>query len=291
MNPVKIWILASRPKTLPAALVPVTVGASIAASEGAIDYFSTAIALLCALLIQIGTNFVNDLHDHLKGADTKKRVGPVRVLNAELVSVKQMRIAIFIVFSLAFLFGLILVYKGGIPVLIIGVLSLLAGYAYTAGPFPLAYKGLGDIFVFLFFGFVATVGTYYVNTLDLSLIPFIASIPVGALITNILVVNNYRDIDQDKFAGKITLAVKIGKKNTRYEYTFLIVTSFIAPLLIYFIGKQGLWILLPYLSLPLGLRLIRMLYIYTGSQLNSTLELTAKFSALYGLLLALGFIL
>ncbi|NUN09318.1 MAG: 1,4-dihydroxy-2-naphthoate polyprenyltransferase [Ignavibacteriaceae bacterium] len=291
MNPVKIWTLASRPKTLLAALVPVTVGAAIAASEGKIDYISTFIALVCAVLIQIGTNFVNDLYDHLKGADTKKRVGPVRVLNAGLVSVKQMRIAIAIVFSISFFIGLILVDKGGVPVLMIGVASLLAGYAYTAGPFPLAYKGLGDIFVFIFFGFVATVGTYYINTLSVTMIPILASIPVGALITNILVVNNYRDIDQDKIAGKITLAVRIGKKNTRYEYIFLILTSFITPVLIYFVGKQGLWILLPYLTLPLGLRLIRMLNQYTGPQLNSTLELTAKFSALYGLLFALGFIL
>lgn len=291
MNPLIVWLLASRPKTLLAAVVPVTVGAAIAASEGAIDYFSTFIALICALLIQIGTNFVNDLYDHLKGADTHKRVGPLRVLNAGLVSVKTMQKAILLVFCAAFLTGLILVKKGGIPILMIGVASLIAGYAYTAGPFPLAYKGLGDIFVFIFFGFVATVGTYYVNTLTVSLIPVLASIPVGALITNILVVNNYRDIDQDKVAGKITLAVRIGKRNTRYEYMFLIIASFIVPVLIFLIGKQGLWILLPYLTLPLGLRLIRMIYNYTGSQLNSTLELTAKFSAIYGILLALGFIL
>lgn len=285
------WVLAARPKTLPAAFVPVIVGSAAAYSTGKFLFIYSLVALLCSLLIQIGTNFTNDLYDFLKGADTKERKGPLRVLASGLITVKEMKLAVFITFALAFLLGMILVFKAGILVLIIGILSIIAGLAYTAGPFPLAYNGLGDIFVFIFFGVVGTTGTYYVQTEELSLLPFLCSIPVGALITNILIINNYRDIDTDRAANKFTLAVILGRTFTRYQYLFLLLLSFAVPFVLYIQLQYGLWIFLPYLSIPLAIFLIKMLYTYEGKQLNKTLELTAKFSALYGLLFSIGMIL
>lgn len=286
-----IWFLASRPKTLFAAFVPVIVGASLAYAEGKLNFTASVVALLCSILFQVGANFTNDLYDFLKGADTEKRIGPLRVLNAGLVSPLQMKLVIIFNFGLAFILGLYLVYIGGNFILIIGLLSIIASLAYTAGPYPLAYHGLGEIFVFLFFGFVGTVGTFFVNTKEMSAIAFIAAIPVGALITNILVVNNYRDIEQDKVAGKNTLAVKFGKSFSQYEYAMLLVSSFLVPLLIFLKYDFRVWIFLPYITLPLAYKLILSIYKLNGAQLNTTLELTAKFSALYGLLFSLGFIL
>lgn len=286
-----IWIMASRPKTLLAAFVPVIVGSSLAFMQGSFQPIAAFVALLCALLIQIATNFTNDLYDFLKGADNKKRVGPVRVLNAGLVTPEKMKFAIYLTFFLAFVLGLYLVYLTGTIILIVGIVSIIAGLAYTAGPYPLAYNGLGDIFVFIFFGVVGTVGTYYVQVQEISALSFLASIPVGALITNILVVNNYRDIDQDRFAGKNTLAVKLGKTFSRYEYLILMISSFFVPFIFYIFYDISLWIFLPYLTLPLAYKLVIMLFELQGEQLNSTLELTAKFSALYGILFAIGIVL
>jgi 1,4-dihydroxy-2-naphthoate octaprenyltransferase len=285
------WYLASRPKTLLAAFVPVSVGASIAFADGAFNIVATIIALLCSILIQIGTNFTNDLYDFYKGADSKKRTGPLRVVSAGIISAKEMRLGVIAVFGTAFLLGLYLVWLGGITILIIGVLSIIAGFAYTAGPFPLAYKGLGDVFVFLFFGIVATVGSYYVNALEFSWIAFIASLPVGALITNILVVNNYRDLEQDKESGKNTLAVMLGKRFTFYEYLTLLIGSFFVPLIIFLHYDVSGWIFLPYLTMPFAYKLVLMLMRLSGTQLNKALELTAKLSMAFGILLSLGFIL
>jgi len=285
------WILASRPRTLPAAIVPVMVGSSLAIYQGIFFPIYSIIALLCSVLIQIGTNFTNDLHDHLKGSDTKERKGPLRVLASGLISVKEMELGIFIVFLTAFLLGLYLVYSVGIMILWIGIFSILAGLAYTAGPFPLAYNGLGDLFVFIFFGIVGTVGTYYLHAHEFTALAFLISLPVGALITNILIVNNYRDIEEDKSAGKNTLAVLLGREFSRYEYIFFILVSFFIPFLLHFKYDFSFWVFLPYLTLPLAISLIKMIYVLNGTQLNKTLELSAKFSALFGLLLSVGIIL
>lgn len=285
------WILASRPRTLPAAVVPVIVGSALAIYQGIFFPAYLLIALLCSVLIQIGTNFTNDLYDHLKGSDTKERKGPLRVLSSGLISVNEMKWGIFIVFFAAFILGLYLVYTVGIIILWIGILSILAGLAYTAGPFPLAYNGLGDLFVFIFFGIVGTVGTYYLHVQQFTFLAFLISLPVGALITNILIVNNYRDIEEDKTAGKKTLAVILGKEFSRFEYVFFILLSFFVPFLLHFEYGFDLWIFLPYLTLPIAISLVKMLYALTGTQLNKTLELSAKFSALYGILLSIGIIL
>ena len=285
---IKYWIIASRPKTLLAALVPVMVGSAVAFNEGKLVIIYTVVALICSVLIQIGTNYANDLYDYVNGADNEKRKGPRRVLASGLISVKEMKIGIIVSFGLAFLLGLFLVYKGGLVILIIGILSILAGLAYTAGPFPLAYNGLGDIFVFMFFGIVGTVGTYYLHTKNLSLVSFIASVPVGALITNILVVNNYRDIEEDKAAGKFTLAVKFGKTFTRYQFISLTLISFLVPAVLYIFFNYSILIFLPYFTFPAAYKIIVMLYKLNGTELNKTLELAAKLSALFGILFSIG---
>ena len=285
------WILASRPKTLLAAIVPVLIGTSIVSFETKVNFLAGGVALVCAILIQVGTNFVNDLYDFLSGADTETRKGPTRALASGLISVGEMKFAITFVFLLTFILGLYLVYISTWITLLIGLLSIFAGVAYTAGPYPLAYNGLGDVFVFLFFGIVGTVGTYYVQVVDISPLVFWASIPVGALITNILVVNNYRDIDEDREVGKNTLAVKMGRKFTRYQYLIFMLLSYLILGVVYFTYNQSLFVFLPLLTLPIAVKLIRMIFLYKGAELNKTLELTAKLSALYGILFAVGILL
>ncbi|MCB0748242.1 MAG: 1,4-dihydroxy-2-naphthoate polyprenyltransferase [Ignavibacteriae bacterium] len=282
------WILASRPKTLLAAVVPVVTGTSIVSYETKVNFVASAVALLCSVLIQVGTNFVNDLYDYLSGADSETRKGPTRALASGMLTVKEMKFAIFLVFAVTFILGLYLVYISTWITLLIGLLSIFAGIAYTAGPYPLAYNGLGDVFVFLFFGIIGTVGTYYVQVVDVSALVLWSSIPVGALITNILVVNNYRDIDEDREVGKNTLAVKMGRKFTRYQYLIFMILSYLILFVVYFTYNQRLFVFLPLLTLPLAIKLIRMIFHYSGNELNKTLELTAKLSAFYGFLFAVG---
>lgn len=284
------FVLASRPKTLLAAVVPVMIGTSLAIYYSKFNFSAALIALICSILIQIGTNYVNDLYDYLKGSDRADRVGPQRALASGLLSVRDMKTGIVFIFGLAFALGLYLVTLGGPWILVVGIVSILAGIAYTAGPYPLAYNGLGDIFVLIFFGFVATVGAFYVQALEINKFSIVVSIPVGALITNILVVNNYRDIEQDKFAGKLTLAVKLGPRFARAQYIFLLLISYLSLLFIYIYLKPSLLIFLPFLSLPIAVKLVKMLYDLKGDELNKTLELTAKFSALFCLLFAIGII-
>lgn len=284
----RVWIIASRPKTLLAAFVPVVVGSSIAYHDGKFKFDIALVTLLCAIMIQIGTNFVNDLYDFIKGADGEKRSGPERVVSSGSLSIKEMEKGILFIFSLCFVLGFYLVSVSGWIILLIGIISIIAGIAYTAGPFPLAYNGLGDIASFIFFGFVGTMGTYYVQTKELSELVFWSSIPVGALITNILVVNNYRDRSEDKLIGKNTLAVILGEKYTRIQYVLFMLFSYGIPVFVYLTFKNNIIIFLPFLSLPLAIKLIKKIYSLRGSELNKTLELTAKLSALYGFLFALG---
>jgi len=285
------WILASRPKTLLAAVVPVVTGTSIVSYETKVNILAAGVALICSVLIQVGTNFVNDLYDFLSGADNDTRKGPTRALASGLITVNEMKTAIVLVFGLTFVLGLYLVYISSWITLLIGLLSIFAGIAYTAGPYPLAYNGLGDVFVFLFFGIVGTVGTYYVQLVHVSTLVLWASIPVGALITNILVVNNYRDIDEDREIGKNTLAVKMGRRFTQYQYLIFMILSYLILFVVYSTYNQRLFVFLPLLTLPLAVKLIKMIFSYKGEELNKTLELTAKLSAFYGFLFAIGIIL
>lgn len=290
IDKLKNWLLASRPKTLPAAVAPVLIGTSVAYYDNKNNFIAALIALICSLLIQIGTNFVNDLYDHLKGSDGDGRVGPARALATGIISVNEMKLAISLTFGVTFLLGLYLVNLAGWPILIVGILSIASGYAYTAGPFPFAYNGLGDIFVFVFFGVVAVVGTYYVQALQLTELIFIASIPAGALITNILVVNNYRDIDEDRGNNKNTLAVIFGKQFSRAQYFFLLLIAYAVPVFIFIKYETSWMILLPLITLPLGIKLFKMLTYLHGEELNKTLELTAKLSVMFSILFSIGFL-
>jgi 1,4-dihydroxy-2-naphthoate octaprenyltransferase len=284
------WLLASRPKTLLAGVIPVMVGSALAISSGKFYPILSIIALFCSVLIQIGTNFTNDLYDFLKGSDTKQRKGPTRVLASGLISVNEMKVGIVAAFSLAFLLGLYLVYSSGTVILIFGVVSIIAGILYTAGPFPLAYNGLGDLFVFLFFGIAGTMGTYYLHAKEFSLLSFLVSLPVGALTTNILVVNNYRDIEEDKAAGKNTLAVYLGRTFTRCQFITMFLLCYFISVILFTNYNFNYWIFLPYFTTPLTVILVKMLFTFSGEALNKTLELTAKFAGLYGLLFSIGLI-
>lgn len=289
---IKTWVEAARPKTLAAAFTPVLVGAGISWYDQALSVTSTSIAFLCAFLIQIGTNFANDYFDFVKGADTDERIGFTRATAAGLISPKAMLNATIISMSLAFLFGLYLVWIGGWVILVIGLLSLLFGVLYTGGPYPLGYNGLGDIFVFIFFGIVAVMGTYYVNALEWSEASFWASLSVGALCTNILVINNLRDVEQDAKVGKRTLGVMFGDTVLRWEYTFMILLAYAIPPHFYVQLNYSIWIFLPFLVLPIAIMHAFKVWTETDKRnLNSLLENTARFMALFGLLFTLGIVL
>lgn len=289
---VQAWILAARPKTLPAAIIPVMVGSAVAATHGVFSLLPATVALLCALLIQIATNLANDYFDFLKGADSEHRIGPLRVTQSGLIPPTTVRNVMIAILALTFLLGLYLVAIAGWPILLIGVVSIICAVLYTAGPFPLAYVGLGDAFVFLFFGIVAVTGTYYVQALAWSTDALIASLPVGAISTGILVVNNYRDIDSDRRINKNTMAVRIGRDATRLEFRLLLILAYAVPLIQMLQAAQPVWLLLPFLSLPFAFRVVRILSHSTdGVVLNNALADTGRLLAIYGVLYSIGYYL
>jgi len=286
------WAGAARPKTLAAAFVPVLVGSSLAYSDGVFFLPASLTALFCALLIQIGTNFANDYYDFKKGADTEQRIGFTRATSTGLIEPRQMLLATYITMTMAFLTGLYLVWLAGWVILAIGLLSLLFGILYTGGPFPLGYNGLGDVFVFIFFGFAAVMGTYYVNALSWSADSFIASVPVGALSVNILVANNLRDIEQDKIVNKKTLGVLFGESVLKWEYTLMILLSYFILLYLNMFQNYNLYIYIPLLTLPLIVILLKEIWFHRDkSTLNKTLEKTARFMVVYGILFSAGILL
>ena len=287
----QIWLLAARPKTLPAAAAPVIVGTTAAYSEGVFHFWPALAALLGALLIQIGTNFANDVFDFKRGADTSERLGPLRVTQAGLLSPHQVMLGMWLTFGLAALIGLYLIMVGGWPIIVIGLLSILSGIAYTGGPFPLGYNGLGDLFVFIFFGLVAVCGTYYVQAGSVSALAVWAAIPVGVLATAILVVNNLRDIETDRAAGKKTLAVRFGAKGAQLEYFWLLGLAYLAPLLMWLLGYSTPWVILTWLSLPLVKPLSDKVLREKGRPLNLALAGTARLELIYSFLLSLGLII
>jgi 1,4-dihydroxy-2-naphthoate octaprenyltransferase len=291
-SPLRAWFLASRPRTLTAALTPVVVGTALAWKAGPLNVPVTIVTLLSALLIQIGANFANDLGDFKKGADTADRLGPTRVTSAGLLTPRQVETAMWLTFGLAAVGGLYLIYAGGWPILAIGVAAILAAIAYTGGPLPLGYIGLGDVLVLIFFGLAAVGGTYYLQVHALAPAVVWAALAIGVLTTNILVVNNVRDAATDKLAGKKTLAVLLGRPAARAEYALLLLFAYATPFVLWLGYGLEVWVLLALLSLPLAVRLARMvLRADAGPSLNRALGGTAQLLALYGVLLALGIIL
>ncbi len=284
------WVIASRPKTMTAAIAPVLLGSALAYYEGAFNIIIFFVILIASCLIQIGTNLTNDLFDYIKGADNNDRLGPKRAMQAGLIVESEMKRAIFIVFSLSICFGFYLALLGGWVIVGIGLLSILFAILYTGGPYPLAYNGLGDIFVFIFFGLIAVSGTYYLYTDHFSINSFILGSSVGCLATAILVVNNLRDIDNDKEYGKNTLAVYFGKKFTQFEYLLLMIIAYIIPIYISIDLGNKASIYIVYFTLPISIRLIIDVFYKMNSMLNETLEATAKLLLLYSLLFSFGIV-
>jgi len=284
----RTWLLAARPKTLTAAVVPVVVGTGLALGQGMAVLWPALAALVGAMLIQIGTNLTNDYYDFRKGADTHERVGPTRVTQSGLIAPQTVLAAGAGCFALAVLVGVSLVARGGWPFVAIGLASVLAGWAYTGGPYPLGYHGLGDLFVMVFFGLVAVPGTFYAQALLLVPAVWPAAVAVGATGTMILVVNNLRDMDTDARAGKRTLAVRFGRGFGRAEYVALLILALAMPVLMLAAGWARWPVLLALLAAPLAWPPLSRVLGTTGAALNPALGTTARFQAAFGLLLAAG---
>jgi 1,4-dihydroxy-2-naphthoate octaprenyltransferase len=283
--------MAIRPATLPAAVTPVVVGTAAANAVGGFRPGPALAALAGALLLQIGANLSNDLFDFERGADTEERLGPTRVVQSGLLSANAVRRATALTFVLALLVGLYLVWVAGWIITAIGLLSIAAALAYTGGPYPLGYNGLGDVAVFIFFGLVAVCGTTFVQAGHVPALSWIAAIPVGSLITALLVVNNVRDIETDAAVGKRTLAVRLGRGAAVAEYAVLLLVAYAVPPGLVLTGRMDAWVLLPLTTAPLGLALYRHVARDRGRALNATLGRTARLGVLFGALFAAGIVL
>ena len=281
------WVLAARPKTLTAAVVPVLVGTALALRDGAAHLGAAAAALAGALCIQVGTNLVNDAYDFRRGADGADRLGPVRATQAGLISPGTVLAGAGVAFALATACGLYLAGRGGWPIVAVGLASLLCGWAYTGGPWPLAYLGLGDVFVFVFFGPVAVLGTEWVQAREVSTVSLLASVPVGLLAAALLVVNNLRDIPTDARVGKRTLAVRLGARAARLQYAGLLLCA-AAGVAATAVAARTAWALLPLVVAPLAWTVARRVWRSSGRELNAALGQTARLHAAAGALLALG---
>jgi 1,4-dihydroxy-2-naphthoate octaprenyltransferase len=286
------WLLAARPKTLPASISPVMVGTALALREGKFDPLVFIATLAAAVLLQVGANFANDVFDFLKGAD-KARQGPARVTQSGLLTPRQMLIGTGVVFGAAALIGVYLVAVGGWPILLIGAVSIACALAYTAGPFPLAYRGLGDLFAFVFFGVVAVMGAYFLQAKQFTPMSFLASLPNALFATCIIVVNNLRDIDTDRAANKLTLAVRIGDRPTRVEYTAMLVIAYLVPPVLWLLGfTRGAAWLIPWVSAPIAYVLARDLWRTPRSPaLNPILGRTAQLNLIFSVLFAAALLL
>ena len=289
---IRAWLLALRPKTLIASIAPVITGTGLAVNHGVFAFFPALAALLGAICIQIGTNLGNDYYDFIRGGDTKDRVGPVRVTQAGIIEPELVRAGMVKALGLATLSGIYLVLVGGLPVLWIGLASIACAVLYTGGPFPLAYHGLGDLFVFIFFGLIAVAGTYYVQALSWSADAFLVGSGIGALSTALIVVNNLRDIDTDSCAGKRTLAVRIGRTLTKLEYIIMLLISFVVPLIGWMALTWPAAVLCSLLVIPLSVRPLRKVIGHVEAQdLLPALGETAQLVGIYSLALAAGFAL
>jgi 1,4-dihydroxy-2-naphthoate octaprenyltransferase len=288
----RLWLLAARPRTLPAAVAPVLVGTSLAAAEDDFHVLPFVAALIGSVFIQIGTNLSNDYSDARRGADTEDRLGPVRVTAGGLMPPKRVLVGTYVAFGIAVAAGLYLAAVAGWELLVVGAASILAGVLYTGGPRPYGYEGLGELFVFVFFGLVAVVGSYYVQTEDLRWEAFALAVPVGLLAAAILVVNNVRDIDTDSRAGKRTLAVKLGRDGARLLFAAMITAAFAAPAATWALGGLSAWLLLTLAAIPLAPPLVETVFTRSdGRALNGALADTGRLLAVFSLLLAAGVLL
>lgn len=285
------WVTASRPKTLPAAAAAVVMGSALAWHDSSLQPAAAVVCLLCALLLQIASNLANDVFDFERGADTPDRLGPTRVTQSGILTPRQVKTGLAVVLTLASALGLYLVYLGGLPILLIGAAAAAAAVAYTGGPFPLGYHGLGEIMVFLFFGFASVTGTYYVQTGDVSPASLWLAIPPGAIITAILVVNNLRDLENDRAAGKRTLAVRIGETGTKVEYAALLAAAYAAVPLSVLAGLIPSGSLLSLASFPLAAAGLHRILTVKGRPLNRALALTGQTALVFSVLFWAGLLL
>jgi len=291
LRPLDAWTLAVRPRTLPASLAPVIVGSAAAYADGGFSPWLALAALACSMLLQVSVNLANDYFDTRGGHDLTYRQGPPLGMQTGLIPAARMKGAMALTGALCILSGTPLVLAGGLPILLIGAASILITFAYSAGPFPLGSHCLGELVVFLFFGLVGVCGTYYVQTLGLTWLPVVSAVPVGLLITAILVVNNIRDVRSDAHIGKKTLAVMLGDRRSRQAYAILVTLPYLFPFVLLAINGLSPWALLPLVTFPNAARAIRLVVNESGPTLNQGLALTAKLALLYSLFLSAGIIL
>ena len=288
----RIWVTAARLRTLPAALAPVLVGTALAGYLHVFHPLRFLAALLGAIFIQVGTNLSNDYSDARRGADTEDRLGPVRVTAGGLVPPRQVLIATYVSFALAVVAGVYLIVVAGWQLLLVGAASILAGVLYTGGPRPYGYEGLGELFVFLFFGIVAVAGSFFVQVKHLNWEAFALAVPVGLLAAGILVVNNVRDIDTDRRAGKRTLAVRLGRERTRTMFALIVYAAYLLAPVTWLFGPLKPWVLLPWLTLPLAAQVVRVVRNQTdGPSLNGALAQTGLLQLTFCVLLSAGLLL
>jgi 1,4-dihydroxy-2-naphthoate polyprenyltransferase len=289
---IRIWLMAARVRTLPAAIAPVLVGTSLAGFAHVFHPLRFIAALVGAIFIQVGTNLSNDYSDARRGADTEDRLGPVRVTAGGLVPPKRVLVATYISFGVAVLAGVYLIAVAGWQLLIVGAASILAGVLYTGGPRPYGYEGLGEAFVFLFFGIVAVAGSYFVQVKHLSWEAFALAVPVGLLAASILVVNNVRDIETDRRAGKRTLAVRLGRERTRALFAAMIYVAYLLAPVTWLFGPLKPWVMLPWLTLPVAAPIVRTVRNHVdGASLNQALAQTGLLQLSFCTLLAAGILL
>jgi len=284
-----IWLMAARPRTLPAAVAPVLVGTALAASDGTFKPLTFVAALIGALFIQVGTNLSNDYSDARRGADTEDRLGPVRVTAGGLVPPRQVLIATYVAFGVAVLAGVYLIATAGWELLLVGAASILAGVLYTGGPRPYGYEGLGEVFVFLFFGVVAVAGSYFAQTEALEWEALALAVPVGLLASAILVVNNVRDLETDRRAGKRTLAVRLGRERARWLFVAMVAGAFVTAPVPWLLGSGSPWLLLSWLAIRIAVPVVQLVRTRTdGPALNGALAATGQLQLTFCILLAAG---
>jgi 1,4-dihydroxy-2-naphthoate octaprenyltransferase len=289
---VRIWLMAARIRTLPAAVAPVLVGTALAGYFHVFHPLRFIAALVGAIFIQVGTNLSNDYSDARRGADAEDRLGPVRVTAGGLVPPKQVLVATYLSFGVAVLAGAYLVAVAGWQLLLVGAASILAGVLYTGGPKPYGYEGLGELFVFLFFGIVAVAGSFFVQVTHLDWEAFALAVPVGLLAAGILMVNNVRDVDTDRRAGKRTLAVRLGRERSRNMFALTVYLAFVMAPITWLFGPTKAWVLLPWLTLPVAAGVVRTVRNRTdGPSLNQALAQTGMLQLAFCMLLAAGLLL